>query len=352
MQLGLRDTHGSPLRTRGPAAWALAAGMFALYVDLYFTAHLDGPARALGMPDRWTLYATLYTVAMAVGAGFAWRRQRGNPYLLARTGVNLGVQTLLAWALPWAMGAAEQPALYLSYFWPLSWDRLFPESLAAMPVAAAWWSVLGALVGVPLLAWRFGKRAYCSWICGCGGLAETFGDPWRHLADPGVRAWRVERWSVHAVLVAVIVVTALQFGATAAPEGGVAAVAAHTRGVYGFVVGTVFSGVLGVSLYPLMGTRVWCRFGCPMAALLGLAQKRGPFRVEVQRGTCIACGNCTASCEMGIDVRALAMRGEDVRRASCVGCGICAHVCPRNVLRLTTDPARPGAPEGWELGLE
>jgi Pyruvate/2-oxoacid:ferredoxin oxidoreductase delta subunit len=44
---------------------------------------------------------------------------------------------------------------------------------------------------------------------------------------------------------------------------------------------------------------------------------------------CIACGNCSTYCEMGIDVRAYAMANEHVKRAACVGCGMCAHVCPR-----------------------
>jgi polyferredoxin len=26
------------------------------------------------------------------------------------------------------------------------------------------------------------KRWYCSWVCGCGGLAETAGDSYRHLS--------------------------------------------------------------------------------------------------------------------------------------------------------------------------
>ncbi len=36
---------------------------------------------------------------------------------------------------------------------------------------------------------------------------------------------------------------------------------------------------------------------------------------------CIACGNCSTYCEMGIDVRAYAMANTDVKRATCVGCG-------------------------------
>ena len=69
----------------------------------------------------------------------------------------------------------------------------------------------------------------------------------------------------------------------------------------------MFAGVLGVGLYPLMGTRVWCRFGCPMAALLGLVQKLGRFRITVKKDMCISCGNCSTYCEMGIDVRQYAM---------------------------------------------
>ena len=29
----------------------------------------------------------------------------------------------------------------------------------------------------PVLTYLYGKRWYCSWVCGCGALAETAGDP-------------------------------------------------------------------------------------------------------------------------------------------------------------------------------
>ena len=77
-----------------------------------------------------------------------------------------------------------------------------------------------------------------------------------------------------------------------------------------------------------------------MAAVLGLVQKFGRFRITVKKDMCIACGNCSTYCEMGIDVRAYAMANEDVKRAACVGCGMCAHVCPRGVLKLENKPDR------------
>jgi Pyruvate/2-oxoacid:ferredoxin oxidoreductase delta subunit len=85
---------------------------------------------------------------------------------------------------------------------------------------------------------------------------------------------------------------------------------------------------------------MWCRFGCPMAAPLGLVQKLGRFRITVERDMCISCGNCWTYCEMGIDVRAYAQANLDVKRAACVGSSMCAHVCLRGLLRLEVKPDR------------
>lgn len=72
-----------------------------------------------------------------------------------------------------------------------------------------------------------------------------------------------------------------------------------------------------------------------MAAVLGIIQRFfSRFRITTNGGQCMSCGNCTTYCEMGIDVRAYAERGENIVRSSCVGCGVCSAVCPRGVLKL------------------
>ena len=110
------------------------------------------------------------------------------------------------------------------------------------------------------------------------------------------------------------------------------------RYFYGFLIGSIFSGVVGTGFYPILGNRVWCRFGCPMAAVLGFQQRMfSKFRITTNGGQCISCGNCSTYCEMGIDVRAYAQKGENIVRSSCVGCGVCSAVCPRGVLKLEND---------------
>ena len=201
------------------------------------------------------------------------------------------------------------------------------------------WGAAMIFLATPLLTFFFGKRWYCSWVCGCGGLAETAGDPFRHLSDKSLEAWQVERWMVHSVLVFVVVVTAVLW-INSATEGAVlGGLSQAFSSWYGFAIGLVFSGVVGVGFYPIMGSRVWCRFGCPMAAILGIQQKFfSRFRITTNGGQCISCGNCSTYCEMGIDVRWYAQRGQNVIRASCVGCGVCASVCPRGVLKLENGP--------------
>lgn len=350
-QQGLMTTYRSPWRNRGPVGVAVSVSLIAFYCVLYFggtTLQIPyGPsiawpdpltplAQALGLRHKWFVYGLLYSLGM-VGGGAWYLRQHGNSrYHRVRIATNVGVQMLLAFCLPYALAVTGRPEYYFSYFWPLSYSNLFPESLQGLPPYLAAYSLLGTFVIAPVASAAFGKRWYCSWVCGCGALANTFGDPWRHLTFKDSRAWRFEKVAIHTVLVACVVMTVavtvgqlLHFKADWPYQLG-----AFLKGWYGFLVGAVLSGVVGTGLYPLLGPRVWCRNFCPMAALLGLTQKVGRFRIRVKPDMCISCGNCTTYCEMGIDVRSYAQSNTSFTRASCVGCGMCAHVCPRGVLRL------------------
>jgi polyferredoxin len=279
---------------------------------------------------------------MLAGGAYFLRRHGNSRYQRIRTVTVVAVQVLFAFALPWVLEVFGRQEYYFSYFWPLKIEYFYPSVILHQPFLIVLYSVFGSLLAFPLLAYFLGKRFYCSWVCGCGGLANTAGEPFRHLSDKSVGAWRFEQRSIYGVLALAVVTTlivALNW-AVGQSHPDFARFAFRVQRFYGFAIGAIFSGVLGVGLYPLMGTRVWCRFGCPMAALLGLVQKLGRFRITVKKDMCISCGNCSTYCEMGIDVRAYAMANQDVRRAACVGCGLCAHMCPRGVLKLETKPVR------------
>jgi polyferredoxin len=330
------------ITNRGATAWMVSALLFAFYIVLYFTEWLTPVARALHLGSKWTLYGTLYTLAIVIGGSFMIRRYGHNRYQVVRTLAVMIVQVLFAYSLPQLLVFLQQPEYYFSYLWPLKLDYLTPDYLFHLPWPFILWSILASFILVPILAIFFGKRWYCSWVCGCGGLANTFGEPWRHLSTKSSASWRFERVSVYTVLVLCVVLTALLFVSYAV--GGthpqLASFTSQYQRWYGLIVASVLAGVAGVGLYPIAGTRVWCRFFCPMAALLGIIQKAGRYRITVKDDMCISCGLCSKYCEMGIDVRSYAQANESFTRASCVGCGLCAEVCPRGVLRLENVPPR------------
>jgi ferredoxin-type protein NapH len=324
------------LTHRGITAWLLTAILAGFYLVLYYMELFTGAARAMGLDSKWTLYGLIYTAAILAGGIHVLRKYRHNRYQVVRTSVVMFVQAVFAFSIPQILTFFHQPEYYFSYFWPLKFDDFVPGTIFHLPLVYVLYSFLGSLLLVPLLGIFFGKRWYCSWVCGCGGLANTAGDPLRHLTSKSSTAWKFEKISIHTVLAACVALTALLFMTWGLGDRA-PALARFTNGfqtLYAFLVVAMLSGVVGAGLYPVGGTRIWCRNFCPMAAMLGLAQKFGRFRISVKENMCISCGLCSKYCEMGIDVRSYAQANQSFTRASCVGCGLCAEVCPRGVLRL------------------
>lgn len=367
-QAGIRHdgiTFESTTR-RSAFAYALAVLLMAFYCALWWWGdyapssiqHLDplkggvaliDPLSRLvtgGPADKWFLYGFLYTFAVTLMAVRMVWKYRHSRYHLLRTASVVWWQAAFGFVVPGLLKMSGEKDFYFTYFWPLKPDYLLPWEVDSVISATSLgrfmilWGLMMSFVAVPVLTYLYGKRWYCSWVCGCGALAETMGDPWRQHSDKSERAWRIERYSVHGVLVLITVITftAWMHEALGRPwfsDGG----SALFWKWYGFFIVAGFAGVIGTGFYPIFGTRVWCRFGCPQAAILGIIQRFfSRFRITTNGGQCISCGNCSTFCEMGIDVRAYAQRGENIVRASCVGCGVCASVCPRGVLKLENGP--------------
>lgn len=367
------------LTGRGVLAWMAGIILTGFYVLLYwfpeYVGFNSGGNTGLvalfdplsyffkGKPaSQWFLYGTLYTVSIfSLGIKFLLK-YRHNRYQFIRTLVVIGSQLFLAYLIPEILAgmnyndAVAEDGTYIGYYdtdikntWPLDYDFFNDWHLDAMQQKA--YQPLGILyliVGIamfllvtPIVTYFAGKRWYCSWICGCGGLAETAGDPFRHLSSKRLSAWKLERWLIHGVMVFVFVMTAATIYGYFWNTGEIFGLNIYSnfQKPYGFFIGAIFSGIIGVGFYPLLGNRVWCRFGCPMAGYMGIIQRfKSKFRITTNGGQCISCGNCSTYCEQGIDVRSYAQKGQNIVRASCVGCGICSAVCPRGVLKLENGP--------------
>jgi len=347
------------LTNRGIPAWILALLLTAFYVMIYFFPaalgyHESGNTGLIALFDplsqwikqkpatQWFVYGVLYTLAILI-MGFKFiRKYKKSSYQRIRTFSVMFFQLCFAFIVPELLERLQQPSMDLKNMWPLNYYFFFDWNLdkllhsGSLGLFMLFWGIALIVIISPILTYFFGKRWYCSWVCGCGALAETVGDPFRHLSDKSIKAWKAERWIVHSVLVLVVIMTAMVIYTYITGRSQILFLNSYSmREWYGFYIGAIFSGVIGVGFYPLMGSRVWCRFGCPMAAILGIQQKFfSRFRITTNGGQCISCGQCSNACEMGIDVRQYAEKGQNIVRASCVGCGLCAEVCPRGVLKL------------------
>ena len=296
--------------------------------------------------SQWFLYGLLYTLIMLVMGARMLIKYRGNKYQIFRTLSVMFFQTAFAFLIPEILIRLNQPYMDFKNIWPLDYDFFFQWNLDQLMASGGIgifmlvWGILLFLVAVPIFTYFYGKRWYCSWVCGCGGLAETMGDPFRQLSNKTVKAWKIERMSIHSVLVFAVVMTLATLYSYFSGEYEVLGVETSSiQKTYGFLIGSAFAGVVGTGFYPLMGNRMWCRFGCPLAGYIGLIQRfKSRFRITTNGGQCISCGNCSTYCEMGIDVRWYAQRGQNIVRSSCVGCGVCSAVCPRGVLKLENGP--------------
>jgi ferredoxin-type protein NapH len=343
---------------QGWIAWMVFLFLVSFYLVLYFgseyavnwTYLVDPISESLsGNPaGHWFVYGFMYCTVMSVMAVRMYIKYRDNIYQIVRTTSVLFFQIVFAFLIPEIMVRLQMPYYDFKNAFPLDYDFFFQWNLKSLlnsggiGVFILFWGVLLTLVIVPVMVYFFGKRWYCSWVCGCGGLAETLGDPYRQHSSKSLFSWKVERWLVHSVLVFAVVMTGLTLYSFFAETGTVLGLkTTSVQNTYSLLVGAIFAGVIGTGFYPIFGNRVWCRFGCPLAAYLGFVQRfKSRFRITTNGGQCISCGNCSTYCEMGIDVRAYAQKGENIVRSSCVGCGVCSAVCPRGVLKLENGPEK------------
>jgi len=350
----------------------LGTFMIVFYILLYFYpkyipewVNIFNPLSFMtngGYASQWYMYGLLYTIAVFVMGIRMIAKYRHSRYQIIRTCSVMFFQLTFAFMLPEILAALNQPYMDFKNIWPLDYSFFYDYRIngylqggseiggTGMRVGMFMfiWGLIMLFVAVPLFTYLYGKRWYCSWVCGCGGLAETLGDPFRQQSDKSLRAWQIERYLIHGVLVFAVVMTSFVLYTYFTGKSSFLGLDSYwMRDKYGFLISSIFAGVVGTGFYPLMGNRVWCRFGCPLAAIYGIIQRtKSRFRITTNGGQCISCGNCSTYCEMGIDVRAYAQKGQNIVRASCVGCGVCSAVCPRGVLSLENGPLEDRINEG------
>ena len=306
-------------------------------------------------PAFW--YTLAYSTVVVVFGARRIRRRR-TPYITAQTLSLMAIQVFPLFLIPeiilpqldyhgllptrladtlfpvvdYGHGREFWRAYGLILAWPLNVYNIFTHE-------PLWgWIAIGAaqtLVLIPLGIYFFGKGVYCGWICSCGALAETLGDTHRHKMPHGPGWNRLNMAGQGILSVAVILLLARIVG-WALQEGNWADAIFDPvlKDRYKWFVDVFLAGVVGYGVYFWYSGRFWCRFFCPLAALMHVYARFSRFAIVSEKKKCISCSVCTTVCHQGIDVMNFANKGLPMQDPECVRCSACVQSCPTCVLRF------------------
>jgi polyferredoxin len=185
-------------------------------------------------------------------------------------------------------------------------------------------------------------RVYCGRICAFGAMTQLMDAvlPARLRFEPPARVER-QASRIKYVLLALVVAYFL---------------ATRNMQVYRFVEPFWMFGLFGTTamwiglavllIATVFVRNLYCRFLCPVGALLGLISKLTVFKIK-RWSECKTCKICEKTCEWG------AIQGPKIVESECVRCDDCERLymdqkkCPHWIILLRARPsAQPTAPTG------
>ena len=320
----------------GFSLWGKSQGFY--YTGLYsLTILIFGLRRIKVKPTKYIIYQTWTLILIQIIPLFLLP-EFILPYL-GKIGALGGPDGFVMQQIfPTGNWEGAQPSYWRSYgfilAWPLNLGNLYDGNITTFWLV---FSIVQTFVIIPLIVYKWGKGAYCGWICSCGALAETLGDEYRSLALHGEKPKRWENIGQY-ILAAAFLVTGLKLISVLyniqipVINEPVNYTADFLHVFYYLAIDIIFAGVLGLGVYFFLSGRVWCRFGCPLAALMHIYARFSKYRIFSEKKKCISCNICTKVCHMGIDVMNYANKGIPMNDVECVRCSACVVNCPTQVL--------------------
>ena len=246
---------------------------------------------------------------------------------------------------------------------------LWFDPLAAITtqIAGRFFDIVFLLAAIVLLSPLIFGRAFCGWICPMGTLIDLSDNI---LKPKKRRDFRRLRFLKLAILVAVIVLAI--FGVQYAWLLDPLPIAWRSIGVIGLALffllfNGILSGLISIGIFPdallsfqdklteflfpvaspnfgglvapliiflvilglsRLSRRFWCRYLCPLGALLGLVARISPFRRIVNSEKCSECGICRHKCKMD----AIEPDFVTTAKSECILCLNCKYDCPTEAI--------------------
>ncbi|MFA4919540.1 MAG: 4Fe-4S binding protein [Thermodesulfovibrionales bacterium] len=214
-------------------------------------------------------------------------------------------------------------------------------------------------------------RVFCGWICPLGALHNIVGSLKRRYPQKIRAGWYKAKYYILFVLIASSIFT-LQLAGIMDPisflirsfslsifpllnhgiraffdsiyNANIPVIVNLSEPVYDFLkrrflsftetyyLQAVFIGSLFITILSLnfLERRFWCKYLCPLGALLGLLSRYSLLKREVSEG-CTSCGICTSRCQGG----AIHENNDVWNNTECLACFDCDDVCPQKAVTFS-----------------
>ncbi|HEY6020445.1 MAG TPA: 4Fe-4S binding protein, partial [Candidatus Paceibacterota bacterium] len=207
-------------------------------------------------------------------------------------------------------------------------------------------------------------RVFCGWVCPLGTLHNLVGSiRKKQPTDLSVKGYRVKYYILIAILASAVftlqpvgimdplsllirsfsvsVYPLFNYGVRSAFDAvyavnpaGIAGVSEPVYAVLkktilsfeqsfynqGFFIGAIFFIVIGLNL---IEKRFWCKYLCPLGALLGILSRFSLLKRSVSEG-CTSCGVCATTCQGNAQPETK----DHWRDTECLVCRNCDDICP------------------------
>jgi len=90
--------------------------------------------------------------------------------------------------------------------------------------------------------------------------------------------------------------------------------------------------MFGPVLFFFFGRKAWCRYLCPIGALLKIFGIVGLCKIRLVNDNCIGCGTCNYTCDMQVDVLGELKTHGEVLSSNCIRCLKCTNECPKGAI--------------------
>ena len=190
-------------------------------------------------------------------------------------------------------------------------------------------SILLGVLGVSLLT----GRAFCGWMCPLGTLQDLLANLSSRFFPETSRA-RAEGklglpiriseknavWMRGLKYLVLAVILAASTWAVYPPLREIC----PARALFSFQLTTPLLGsVLATFMITsLLNRRFWCKYLCPLGAVLVPFNKIAPLRLALNQDSCTQCGRCDPACPM--DIKDLT---HNLRSPECIQCLDCQEAC-------------------------